>query len=95
MENTNHTPGPWFANRTAPCWEVRGGGKPLAYLPKHSAEIANARLIAAAPEMLEKLEAAEPFLKRFAEHTMEQFGTDAGLGKLVTEIQQLIVKTKG
>lgn len=60
-----HTPGPWFAMRTVAYWEVCPQNAGNAGIPWTVCDVcpsagglqeANARLIAAAPEMLELLE---------------------------------------
>ena len=52
-----HTPGPWIAEKVGDRWMVSGEGGYLVcqatILPNKEMEEANARLIAAAPEMLE------------------------------------------
>jgi hypothetical protein len=72
---SEHTPGPWLAARNQSYWEIIPKNKrendPFAIgdvcpsdpeNPDSGLQEANARLIAAAPEMLEALEAA---LRRF------------------------------
>lgn len=57
-EVMSHTPGPWEAddNEGFSIWRVYGGSKSIAEVIGDSAEAdANARLIAAAPEMFEAL----------------------------------------
>ena len=62
MSESKHTPGPWEPYRNPSYWEVRAkGGEVASICPsKYSfgidAEIANARLIAAAPDLLAALE---------------------------------------
>ena len=67
---SKHTPGPWFVieHKNADCvWTVQdkecGGGHAIAlrYMigPRDDEDVANARLIAAAPEMLEALKAID------------------------------------
>ena len=71
-EKAAHTPGPWRINRSGETEQypalVVSDGKPTGYVcsipPKHESAEANARLIAAAPKMLDtlkKLLAAEDF----------------------------------
>lgn len=58
---TKHTPGPWdVVDRGTPNVEVRRSGEkrfrfPIAWLPKIEEFEANARLIAAAPDLLDAL----------------------------------------
>lgn len=78
-----HTPGPWKARNLHtdkdPRWQIIHAdnvGLPIVELAKHTGEThppkmaANARLIAAAPDMLAALKRAEPWLGRLiAENT--------------------------
>jgi hypothetical protein len=68
---SKHTPGPWLASQTYPgndyCIHAQGIPWQLAYLATHS-QIewpleANARLIAAAPDLLEALQMAKTALE--------------------------------
>lgn len=71
MSEAKHTPGPW---RVAEAFRIRGGkgGYVVAdYLPTHDqwgddVLAANARLIAAAPEMLELLQRLAGFAQAYA-----------------------------
>ena len=65
---TAHTPGPWYAIRNTSYWEVRDKNRQVADTCATSCRKepgdeergeANARLIAAAPEMLSALKAVE------------------------------------
>jgi hypothetical protein len=70
MTDTKHTPGPWVRNET---WGliVSGDGEVAAL---HSGNEANARLIAAAPELLAALEDAEfRYGKRFTQKMRRQW----------------------
>jgi len=78
-QNSTHTPGPWKASETYPvgAWCVHAKGIPwqLAYLAR-SSQIewpleANARLIAAAPELLDALIAADGLLRELG-HSLPQ-----------------------
>lgn len=52
----SHTPGPWAHSQSG--WVVRApGGRPIASISPQARDEGNARLIAAAPEMLQALEA--------------------------------------
>lgn len=58
-----HTPGPWTHNPEADRGTVYAGGYPVATVEKDDEHLdGNARLIAAAPAMLETLIEAERFL---------------------------------
>ncbi len=55
-----HTPGPWSAWGTGRTWMIRNGAGNVAQTltrPEFGQEVANARLIAKAPDMYELLEA--------------------------------------
>ena len=67
MSNTKHTPGPWTTNQSEPhCIEATdhpSNGTPLicemfnsSHIPQDE-QLANARLIASAPDLLEALQA--------------------------------------
>jgi len=63
---SGHTPGPWLQVASGP-WVVGGGGRMVALLhtanpPAPHEYAANARLIAAAPEMLKALKVARDWL---------------------------------
>jgi len=65
---SNHTPGPWRVEWQHPClWTIRSDGVHLP--PSESADCPNARLIAAAPELLaackESLNAIDCVLRAF------------------------------
>lgn len=67
-----HTPGPWFVDHKSP-FLVRAGDDidgrhiahigPANYTPRFDVDEPNARLISAAPDLLEALEYALPYLK--------------------------------
>jgi hypothetical protein len=66
--DTKHTPGPWTAEATENTFSVSEIGGPLLYLltnPRRGSNEANARLIAAAPELLEELRLALSTLRAF------------------------------
>ena len=82
LPTTGHTPGPWTASRIGPrTGPVRltsktfkitpEGGPSFAYLPEGRDDIqeANARLIAAAPDLLAALQALEYAQTDEGEHT--------------------------
>jgi len=71
---TKHTPGPWFATRAERYFYIFSEKQPNAAIPDFFAEIrafekdiekseANARLIAAAPDLLEKCEIALSYIE--------------------------------
>lgn len=64
---TAHTPGPWSANLDWIYADADEERIARVVTPERHPEIgeANARLIAAAPDMLTALKYAEPFLRRF------------------------------
>jgi hypothetical protein len=65
--NATHTPGPWKHNET---WGLITYGKQeIAAL--HSGNVANARLISAAPELLEALKALLPITARVIQVTTD------------------------
>jgi len=94
-----HTPGPWEVRRSD-VYQV--GGRHIAYTgPHHTPESdypqgcklvddANARLIAAAPELLQALEKANTFIAGFSSETRT-----SRLERLKREIKSTIAKAKG
>lgn len=65
---SKHTPGPWIRYGGGKRrWAIgrAGGGFCLCQMTRHNEAAANARLIAAAPDLLAACEAAEPFVRRF------------------------------
>lgn len=90
MADTKHTPGPWIVDHTEkgligkPATRIISDGPVCtqtvahlmddAYLNGEGSTIANARLIAAAPELLKALEIAEKWLREFGVH----WGSDEG-----------------
>lgn len=59
MTTPKHTPGPWFYSQESidPDWYIVtiNGGLIVANVNSHCRQVANARLIAAAPDLLETL----------------------------------------
>jgi hypothetical protein len=71
---SGHTPGPWRADEKV----VRGpGGIPIALLATVDAE-SNARLIAAAPDLLEILQALAPLIDSVDQLLGSRAGTSLG-----------------
>lgn len=73
-----HTKGPWEAVRHRICAEDEGFA-PLALVqeqPRHEVMIANARLIAAAPELLAALEEAIPLVKELWQKNSDDRGEE-------------------
>lgn len=64
--NTAHTPGPWKIEKNEDgdkLWIVESNGDALCQLTRESSTFANARLIAAVPELRAALEWAETLLE--------------------------------
>ena len=93
---TTYTSGPWYAEKidASPdhSWAIDSELVEIAKLPEwpdHQAEAeANARLIAAAPEMLEAL---REMLSMFGDH--EQYDDDSA--QVIAQTRQVIAKVKG
>lgn len=90
-----HTPGPWTFDKKSVVKRVfsdYGGG--LRNLGTHictladGPDIANARLIAAAPELLEALEDAVSVL-------VKEYGFEARDSEYIKELNRIIAKAKG
>ena len=101
---SEHTPGPWaiadgksnvewrnFAIR--PAVSVRKAQSPIATVPKTDVGEANARLIAAAPELLEVLQVALHLIDRGAEACLEDFTDDPVQGKEIHAFCQRVADT--
>jgi hypothetical protein len=95
MLRTPHTPGPWLKAATADGFRIQANGKVVCWehkngfdrFPKAEAE-ANARLIAAAPELLDAMEEAEYALSNAA----EQYATDKGRRSVILDGRVVIVR---
>lgn len=94
-----HTPGPWEISQNEAgeldiCEE--GAGDMLADLAKCKNAEANARLISAAPEMLDALRVTLHRAEQ-ARHSSEQLGPIAAewLDGIITEARQAIAKAEG
>lgn len=73
-----HTAGPWEAIRHRICAEGEGFA-PLALVqeqPRHEVLVANAKLIAAAPDLLAALEAALPLVKELWQQNADERGEE-------------------
>ncbi|MNN44792.1 hypothetical protein D3C81_1590990 [compost metagenome] len=91
---SNHTPGPWtfYADlpSTEPNWHIVTNASRLRVLanvhiePGNKADLANAHLITAAPELLEALEACTAALPAYSE---EAKAARAAIAKATGEMQ--------
>lgn len=87
MSDTQHTPGPWFATPDSYAVYERDGygyrGDTMCALPGGDPAIraANARLIAAAPELLAALQAVLPYLGGTVIFAPEQAAARAAIAK--------------
>lgn len=94
MKQPKHTPGPWRVERHDGKTEIWSQNHFVARVDdalfmsakKHGLEDGNARLIAAAPEMLEALASALNFINGYGEQTK------AGI---IYEIKSAIAKARG
>ena len=88
MKTTNHTPGPWIIDRG----QIRDtDGNSLASVPYSlggTQDCANARLIAAAPDMFDALQGVVDYLETFVCH--DEQGRIA-----LSKAQETIAKAKG
>jgi hypothetical protein len=96
MTNTQHTPGPWRIGDAG--FTVFGPPKPGA-LPETIAPVknrANARLIAAAPELLEVLEDVLPWLQKAeAEGVFANCAAPQGGLRAINRARAAIAKATG
>ena len=103
MHDTKHTPGPWYADDLEPnlgIWSEQTGAlvartqvgqhEDCGILITSSEEEANARLIAAAPDMLEALEAAERLID---EHHAWVTASGKAIGNTVPGLTLFAVRT--
>jgi len=68
-----HTPAPWqYDETTYSVWANEGDKKIVRLIPLDDEERANARLIAAAPELLEALKIAKCYMEGDADDEQEQ-----------------------
>ena len=88
-----HTPGPWFTRQTfSGNWDIAadyGDGKTLARTEKES----DARLIAAAPELLDWLKTAAVWIDQTRED--ERTGEGQNAKALLEDIHAAIAKAEG
>jgi len=107
---SKHTPGPWLAFRGSAFWEVipqrKGGERKPPYQiadtcssdpgnPDKGLQEANARLISAAPELLEAIEAAIASGMVPGESITGGPGTKTQQGKAAAMLRAAIAKAKG
>jgi hypothetical protein len=84
MKNTLHTPGPW---KHDPTWGIIKHGK-SEICALHSGNLANARLISAAPDMLSALQACLDYL--LLDSMMEEDAAPE-----IEKIKNALAKAKG
>jgi len=84
-----HTPGPWHADKSGAGWEVRPNRNVHAVTILGHEDEANARLIAAAPEMLEALTQ----LSKWCDDNLN--GCPAELGRIQDLAEAAIQKARG
>lgn len=96
---SKHTPGPWFISNRNPLRVIESGPR-MASIAKCGIKLgvdadeeaaANARLIAAAPDMLEVLREAELVLAE----KLRRLGADPQVSPTYNRIRDVIVKAKG
>lgn len=98
--NTKHTPGPWRQSTVNPCSVNKGGGKTAIgittthgtddqnyteFFPSKDEAEANARLIAAAPELLGALETLTEQAERAGWNGMSVHAARAAIAKATGE----------
>lgn len=91
-----HTPGPWTVIRL-PSGEYRIDAKsgPLLVCPAIAHGLEDARLIAAAPALLEALEAAEEILEFYAERATASWNKHATLAVTLDLVRAAITRATG
>ena len=87
-----HTPGPWYLNSRG--WVVQSTGDIVTRLECSNNKEADARLIAAGPELLEALEAALETIYGQAE-LLRACGAAYGIGATLQRASAAIAKAKG
>lgn len=98
MTNTTHTPGPWMVHETGfytNPFKITARGKhgavaniPHSEITTTARQSANARLIAAAPDLLAALDQVDAYLSPFD-------GEEDAYAEIRSVIQQAIAKAKG
>ena len=94
---SKHTAGPWNGRRIdIAVHHFEAIGATIAFTGKSEEAMANARLIAAAPDMLAALEAVLAVASQSAGIAGWHLNGDlAGWGELLPEVGEAIVKAKG
>ena len=97
-KHATHTPGPWYDSGN-PEYEIYKGNKPIAsVIPSFTAEDdANARLIAAAPELLEQCKLFEKVLTHLINSGDRKFGADLERNKRHFQfcVREVLAKVEG
>lgn len=69
MTQTTHTPGPWATDGREAAWDILDGdNKRIASVWRNAGKPQDARLIAAAPDMLKALEALHACHRAFSDN---------------------------
>lgn len=102
MTEQKHTPGPWIATRILGGWWVAEDNDPTAFYRRRIAGVAggagidspaaNARLLAAAPELLAALEEAKQFIQNGIEYGYINTPEDEDV---LARIKKAVRKAKG
>ncbi len=94
MAAATHTPGPWLVSET---FAIGPAGEVVACTPNnHPRREANARLIAAAPELLEALEGLlKDYIQVFSDHPAIEPDWNPEDSALVKRARAAIAKAKG
>jgi hypothetical protein len=93
---TTHTPGPWEA-RGLTIWEPGKSALSIAVVTQHEPNArANARLISAAPDMLDALEQCAEYFDKFADadHDQDGFVPNEAM-QMLTLVMNAIAKVEG
>lgn len=94
MSEYKHTPGPWKAEKSNNCIAIVSGDYGYGVAKTYGTgkeDTLNARLIAAAPELLEALKLCIPELKEW----MRNHGEDIGTLDVIKKAQAAIAKAEG
>ena len=94
-EKHTHTPGPWYDSGN-PEYEIYKGNNPIAsVIPSFTAEDeANARLIAAAPEMYEMCKLLLPVMQNIADDGHIRRG-ESRKGEHAYKLREILAKVDG